>query len=58
MEDAEEKYLPAKVVKNGFRAGEAGVVKTEDGEVSDDKLKKRGGSVLTSSLHFITDPQA
>jgi len=37
MADEEEEYLPAQVSKSSFKAGEDGVVKTEDGETH--KLK-------------------
>jgi hypothetical protein len=33
MADEEEEYLPAQVSKSSFKAGEDGIVKTEDGEV-------------------------
>jgi hypothetical protein len=33
LPDDEDMFVPAKVIKAGFKAGETGKVKTEDGEV-------------------------
>ena len=43
LPDDEDMFVPAKVIKSGFKAGEPGKVKTEDGEVlprADSKISR------------------